>query len=193
MKIFKKITKSMIVGSITFIALLITALYYSIKYFRKEKQNIDTGSSSFSPDGNLPRGLRNNNPLNIRRSSDKWKGLSDGQKDESFFSFKALKYGYRAAYKILSTYQTKYNIKSVLQTVKRWAPSEDGNNPTKYFNTVQIEMAKDGFIINQTTNIDLSKIDFCISLLRAMAIVENGYGFESKIRKTDILNGINLA
>lgn len=193
MKIFKKITKGMIIGTITLIALLITAIYYSVKYFRKEKQQAQTGSSSYSTDGKLPRGIRNNNPLNIRTSSDKWQGLTDVQKDESFFSFKALKYGFRAAYKILGTYQKKYNIKSVYKTIKRWAPSEDGNNPTKYFNTVQIEMAKDGFIINQTTNIDLSKTSFCISLLRAMAIVENGYGFESKIKKTDILNGIKLA
>ena len=29
----------------------------------------------------LPRGIRNNNPLNIRRSKDKWKGMSAQQQD----------------------------------------------------------------------------------------------------------------
>ena len=32
----------------------------------------------------LPRGIRNNNPLNIRRSKDKWKGLRAVQADAQF-------------------------------------------------------------------------------------------------------------
>ena len=36
----------------------------------------------------LPRGIRNNNPLNIRRSKDQWKGLKAQQQDASFCQFK---------------------------------------------------------------------------------------------------------
>ena len=32
----------------------------------------------------LPRGIRNNNPLNIRRSKDQWQGLRAQQTDASF-------------------------------------------------------------------------------------------------------------
>ena len=31
-----------------------------------------------------PRGIRNNNPLNIRRSTDRWEGAREEQKDKSF-------------------------------------------------------------------------------------------------------------
>lgn len=47
----------------------------------------------------MTRGLRNNNPLNIRRNNTKWQGLSVTQTDKSFFQFKTMAYGYRAAFK----------------------------------------------------------------------------------------------
>ena len=47
----------------------------------------------------MTRGLRNNNPLNIRRNKTKWQGLSVTQTDKSFFQFKTMAYGYRAAFK----------------------------------------------------------------------------------------------
>lgn len=46
----------------------------------------------------MTRGLRNNNPLNIRRNNTKWQGLSATQTDKSFFQFKTMAYGYRAAF-----------------------------------------------------------------------------------------------
>jgi hypothetical protein len=33
----------------------------------------------------IPRGIRNNNPLNIRRSKDKWQGLSAQQEEKPPF------------------------------------------------------------------------------------------------------------
>ena len=38
-----------------------------------------------------PRGIRNCNPLNIRRSAkDQWKGLAERQQDAAFCQFKSL-------------------------------------------------------------------------------------------------------
>ena len=45
----------------------------------------------------LPRGIRNNNPLNIRRSKDKWKGMRAVQSDAQFVQFESLEWGWRAA------------------------------------------------------------------------------------------------
>ena len=45
----------------------------------------------------LPRGIRNNNPLNIRRSKDQWQGLRAQQTDASFCQFETLEYGWRTA------------------------------------------------------------------------------------------------
>ena len=35
----------------------------------------------------LPRGIRNHNPGNLRRSADPWQGLATTQTDEEFFQF----------------------------------------------------------------------------------------------------------
>ena len=50
------------------------------------------------------RGLRNNNPLNIRRTADRWQGAAATQTDKSFVQFSTMAYGYRAAWKILDNY-----------------------------------------------------------------------------------------
>ena len=45
----------------------------------------------------LPRGIRNNNPLNIRRTAkDQWQGLRAQQTDSAFCQFERLEYGWRA-------------------------------------------------------------------------------------------------
>ena len=49
------------------------------------------------------RGIRNNNPLNIRRSADNWQGAREEQTDQSFVQFKSMAYGYRAAWKTLQS------------------------------------------------------------------------------------------
>ena len=55
------------------------------------------------------RGERNNNPGNIRHGS-KWQGLSAQQTDPSFCQFVSPEYGIRAIYKLLQTYQKKYEL-----------------------------------------------------------------------------------
>jgi hypothetical protein len=52
----------------------------------------------------MTRGLRNNNPLNIRRNNTKWQGLSATQTDKSFFSLKLWHTVIVHAFKTLQTY-----------------------------------------------------------------------------------------
>ena len=76
------------------------------------------------------RGIRNNNPLNIRRSADKWQGLSTLQEDREFFKFVSMEYGWRAAFVILCrTYYGKYGLKTIRDIVSRWAPAKENNTP----------------------------------------------------------------
>ena len=51
----------------------------------------------------LPRGLRNNNPGNIRKNSDVFQGEKTSS-DREFKQFKSMAYGYRAIFKILLNY-----------------------------------------------------------------------------------------
>ena len=97
----------------------------------------------------IPWGIRNNNPLNIRRSKADWIGLiapSSSPKggenkaqasvgthyDAEFCQFENMFYGFRAAFKLLFSYYNKYGLHDVMSIIKRWAPDEDNNNTKVY-------------------------------------------------------------
>ena len=74
------------------------------------------------------RGIRNNNPLNIRKSKDKWQGLREKQTDAAFFQFQTMAYGWRAAFKLLCyTYYNKYKLRTIKSIISRWAPPNENN------------------------------------------------------------------
>lgn len=80
-----------------------------------------------STDKNLPRGVRNKNPLNIRNNpANNWKGKT-GVDDKDFVVFENEVYGIRAAAKILQSYASRgiVSIKDILNT---FAPKIE--NPT---------------------------------------------------------------
>lgn len=81
------------------------------------------------------RGLRNNNPGNIRKSADKWQGLRAEQTDSAFFQFTEPKYGVRALGKILLNYRAKYGLATVRDIINRWAPPVE-NNTASYVSQV---------------------------------------------------------
>jgi hypothetical protein len=84
----------------------------------------------------LPRGIRNNNPLNIRRGKDQWKGLRAQQQDAQFCQFETLEYGWRAAFYLLTrTYYHQYRLWTIRQIVSRWAPPNE-NNTRAYIDNV---------------------------------------------------------
>ena len=89
---------------------------------------------------NTSRGERNNNPLNIRRSADRWEGANQEQTDNSFVQFKNLAYGYRAAWKILQSYYDRFASQgkgfTVRNIIYRWAPPSDGNATEAYIRKV---------------------------------------------------------
>ena len=77
----------------------------------------------------LPRGIRNCNPLNIRRSKDKWKGMRAVQSDAQFVQFESLEWGWRAAFYMLTrTYYHKYRLYTIRTIIRRWAPPNENNS-----------------------------------------------------------------
>ncbi|MEQ5206253.1 structural protein [Proteus sp. fly-1067] len=114
------------------------------------------------------RGERNNNPGNIRHGS-KWQGLSAQQADPSFCQFVSPEYGIRAIYKLLQTYQKKYELNTVESIIDRYAPPNE-NNTTGYINRA----AKDiGVSVNEP--IDVTSKPVAIALATAIVGVELGY------------------
>ena len=83
-----------------------------------------------------PRGLRNNNPLNIRKSrKTTWVGQSEKQEDRDFVQFCSMAYGYRAAFKVLQNYRVLYDCMTLRQFIQRWAPPAE-NNTDAYVKSV---------------------------------------------------------
>ena len=87
----------------------------------------------------MTRGIRNNNPLNIRHSKDKWQGKAATQTDTDFVQFQTMAYGYRAAWKVLESYwkhfhRTKQHY-NVVNIICRWAPPTE-NDTQAYIRTV---------------------------------------------------------
>lgn len=82
-----------------------------------------------------PRGIRNNNPGNIRRSGDPWQGLAKDQNDAEFFTFAAPKWGIRALARVLISYQDKHGLRTVRTIISRWAPPVE-NKTSNYIDHV---------------------------------------------------------
>lgn len=71
------------------------------------------------------RGIRNNNPGNLKRNGVDWIGLSDIQNDPVFFQFKTPFYGIRALAKTLLNYYEIHDLTTVQEIIGRWAPPEE--------------------------------------------------------------------
>lgn len=117
----------------------------------------------------LPRGLRNNNPLNIRRTATLWQGLSKEQNDPDFFQFESMAWGYRAAFVVLRTYRNRYGINTVERIVRRWAPEKDGNDTEYYIRKVTVLTG-----LERTQIVDDQDPRTMMNLVAAMSRVENG-------------------
>ena len=115
-----------------------------------------------------PRGLRNNNPLNIKRNNTKWQGLAEVQKDKTFFTFKAPEWGYRAAIRTLQNYKRMYGLSTIREWIARWAPSCE--NDTE--NYIRFVCDRVGMPATAQPNI-ANKVVMC-RIVEAMSFMENG-------------------
>lgn len=83
----------------------------------------------------VPRGLRLNNPLCIRRGSS-WQGLAASQPDPEFCAFDELVFGLRAGFRIIRKYmRSRPPYNTVRQIIRRWAPPSE-NDTASYIRSV---------------------------------------------------------
>ena len=118
---------------------------------------------------NLPRGLRNNNPLNIRIGNN-WLGERPPSEcsDDQFEEFVAMKYGLRAAFCIVRRYIRHYHRSTIRQIVTSWAPAHE-NNTESYVQLVSRETG-----INPDDQVVYEDKPTMCAIVRAMAHVEVG-------------------
>ena len=119
-----------------------------------------------------PRGIRNCNPLNIRRTGkDQWKGMAEVQADSAFVQFKSLEYGWRAAFHLLTrTYYHKYRLYTIRTIIRRWAPSSE-NDTSAYIANVSLLTGIDP---DEPIGIPSDSPSRWMAVGVAMAIQENG-------------------
>lgn len=130
----------------------------------------------------MTRGLRNNNPGNIRISGIKYQGEIQPSKDKSFKQFSSMPYGYRAMFVILKHYYIRGHLTTISQMIQRWAPANE-NNIIAYINHVS---AWSG--IHKDTVLEITSKGMMCAVVAAMSRVENGI----KANSTDVQKGWDL-
>lgn len=178
----KDITNHIIIGTIaaTSVVIVVFVIALIIRYMKASKPTEET-LRRFA-DKTIPRGYRNNNPLNIRISGSNWLGKVSPNTDGSFEQFSEIKYGYRAAIKTLRSYYYIHGLRTIRQMINRWAPAEDNNNPTSYANRVS---QSSGIAADQQLTFDQDTIT---KIVYGMAIVENGIAVPY-LKMDDIIDG----
>lgn len=131
-----------------------------------------------------PRGLRNNNPLNIEKTKggNPWQGEIVPSADSRFAQFKSMAYGYRAAFKLLNNYQRNYGIDTIRKMISRWAPSNE-NYTHNYVKAVSERSGVPADVRVTTTNRDAM-----VPIVSAMSFVEN----DIEARMSDVEAGWEL-
>lgn len=128
------------------------------------------------------RGIRNNNPGNIRKG-EKWQGLAKMQNDSSFLIFKSPEWGIRALCRILRNYQKKYGLRDIRSIINRYAPPAE-NDTNSYIYSVCLALG-----IKDYTPVNLSDHNVMLELLKAIIRHENG---EQPYSDEILLKGIEL-
>ena len=139
------------------------------------------------------RGIRNNNPANIRRGAH-WIGLVAQPTDKEFCCFISMVWGVRALLVTLRTYVVKRNVRTIPQIIERWAPPQDGNNTKRYIQFVEDAVKE----IDAPIKLSLQAIDFrpeyqhpkslLYLIVKAMCKMESGYNLEYDV----YINAIHL-
>ena len=119
----------------------------------------------------IPRGIRNNNPLNIRRGKSKWQGLRAQQTDAQFCQFETLEWGWRAAFWLLTrTYYHEYRLYTIRAIIQKWAPAIENKTEAYIRNVSRLT----GIGPDEPIGIPSDQPARWMAVATAMAIQENG-------------------
>jgi hypothetical protein len=133
-----------------------------------------------------PRGLRLNNPGNIRHGAD-WAGLAAEQPDKEFCSFVDVQHGIRAMAKILLTYERHFEERGkvccVANIIARWAPPNENDTPAYALHVA------DRLGVGLVTPLDLHQPRTMEALCAAIGNHENGV----EINPIAVRRGVALA
>lgn len=128
------------------------------------------------------RGYRNNNPCNIRISTDKFEGEIQPSADKEFKQFETMAYGYRAAFRILKTYINNYKCDTIRKIISRFAPANENHTE----NYIRVVSERSGIPADDRVYAD--NREMMVRIVAAMSFVENGREAEM----ADVIRGWEL-
>jgi len=128
------------------------------------------------------RGIRNNNPLNIKEGNN-WQGERTDNIDPVFEEFEHPKYGFRAGAKLIRNYEKFYGLNSVRGIITKFAPSSE-NDTENYIAFVAKEIGT-----NSSNTLNLWDDELMAKMIHAMSIMENGRHYSL----SDARKGVALA
>lgn len=142
-------------------------------------------STSFAGNSGLPRGLRDNNPGNIRPNP-KYKWFGEIGQEHGYSIFIDVEHGLRAMAKDLKS-KIKRGLNTIESYVKIYAPPEDGNNTEGY---IQRIVTSTGIARNAILTPDAATL---FKLVKAHVAVEIGDHYSGYITDQMITEGVAMA
>lgn len=133
-------------------------------------------------DKSIPRGIRNNNPLNIRVGNS-WRGEIECPTDKEFEQFKTMRFGIRAGFILLRRYIERYHLTTIKDIISRWAPPSENKTAAYIANVSKLSG------IGVLEVIDFSNMEQMVALVDAMIYIECG----THIPQEEIILGYFLA
>ena len=130
----------------------------------------------------MSRGLRNNNPGNIRLGNFRYKGERAESTDSAFRQFESVEWGYRAMFVLLYTYATKRGCRTLRAMINRYAP------PTENFTEGYLRCVTNATHLSPDEPISTTDGAVMTAIVAAMSAVENGI----KANMRDVWRGWEL-
>ncbi len=123
---------------------------------------------------NIPRGIRNNNPLNIRIGN-VWLGEVREPNDPDFEQFISMFYGVRAGFVLMRRYIKHYKRTTIPAIISAWAPANENNTQRYIDNVSQLS----GIPID--AQLDFNDEERMVALVDAMIVQECGRHIDREI------------
>lgn len=117
----------------------------------------------------MTRGVRNNNPFNIKLSNNSWLGKMKKNTDGTFEQFRTIDYGLRAGMQLLRGYIAR-GYDTPARIINRFAPSSE-NNVSAY-----ISFVCDG-PLHPHDNLSVNSLNF-YNLCAKICMYESQYHFD---------------
>ena len=116
----------------------------------------------------ISRGLRNNNPGNIRLGTFRYRGEKAESSDSAFRQFESVEWGYRAMFVLLHTYALKHKCRTLRDMINRYAPPSE-NHTDGYIRRVAYATH-----LSEDETICTTDGALMTAIVAAMSEVENG-------------------